>query len=143
MEVMKIALRLAACVVVALPAVAVLACTAHDAAESASAESPAAATRVLDRPVTVDAGVAPEAAHLVLHLDGVRTAGSQSAVLRVLVDGKVIDELYLVGAQSSGQNHVVVLPDGAVKKGARVQATLVPAAATDVTIARAWVGRAE
>jgi len=101
-------------------------------------------------PATIEIGSAPRTAvggKLVLHLDDVRVAEGEAAVLRVFVNRpdataatptdhmSFVEELFLVpsrssastpGARGSGQNLVLPLPEGAVKPGERITVTIVP-----------------
>jgi hypothetical protein len=104
-------------------------------------------------PATVELGVAPqvgEGRRLLLHLDDLRVAAGQAAILRVFVgrpdatastpadDPGFVDELFLVpsgstpaapGAYEPGRNLTLPLPAGALEGGEPIVVTLVPARA--------------
>jgi hypothetical protein len=102
-------------------------------------------------PAAIEIGSAPPpaaAGRLVLHLDDVRLAAGQSAVVRVFVNRPdataatpqdpregYVDDLFLVpsrpeasatGARQPGQNLTLVLGAGQAKAGKRMTVTLVP-----------------
>lgn len=101
-------------------------------------------------PATVEIGSAPLTAvggKLVLHLDDVRVAEGEAAILRVFVNRpdataatptdsvSFVEELFLVpsrssastpGARGSSQNLALPLPEGTVKPGERITVTIIP-----------------
>ena len=97
----------------------------------------------------IKAGTAPRAAagqKLVLHLDGVRTPADESAVFKVYVNGKYVDELYLVPRQTSSseettQNFTLPIPAGVLKAGDAVSVKLEtePGTKLNVKVKRAYV----
>lgn len=99
---------------------------------------------------TIKAGTAPSAEagqKLVLHLEGVRVPSHESAVFKVYVNGKYVDELYLVPRQTSAsgsetnENFTLPLPDGTLKAGEAVSVKLAtePGTKLNVKVKRAYV----
>jgi hypothetical protein len=100
----------------------------------------------------IKAGTAPRTTagqKLVLHLDDVRVPSTESAVFKVYVNGKYVDELYLAPPRSqasaanpeTSQNFTLPIPDGMLKAGEAVSVKLTPDSGQklNVKVKRAYV----